>query len=141
VLLLAVLVLAVPECADAHGTLVNDRMFQVRVAGPNGQTPAAWNDSFYTWNQNSHNFPDYATPGFSYATKVPDGTIAHAGINDGVQTALNFTALGTPSLAWEAKAATAGRTARFAGWRRRRMIRHSSKSISQGPASTLRASC
>ena len=108
VLLLAVLVLAVPECADAHGTLVNDRMFQVRVAGPNGQTPAAWNDSFYTWNQNSHNFPDYAAPGFSYATKVPDGTIAHAGINDGVQTALNFTALGTPSLAWQAKAATAG---------------------------------
>ena len=106
--LLVALVLAFAENAGAHGTLVNDRMFQVRVAGPNGQTPAAWNESFYTWSQNSHNFPDYAAPGFSYAQAVPDGTIAHAGINDGVQTALNFTALGTPSLNWQATAATAG---------------------------------
>ena len=106
--LVVALFIACTHNVSAHGTLVDGRMFQVRVAGPNGQTPAAWNESFYTWNQNSHNFPGYAAPGFSYAQTVPDGTIAHAGINDGVQTTLNFTGLGTPSLNWQAKAATAG---------------------------------
>lgn len=89
---------------------MNDRMYQVRIGGPNGHTPAGWNESYYTWNQNSHNFPDYAAAGFSYATTVPDGKIAYAGINDGVQTGLNFTGLATPSASWGASAATAGRT-------------------------------
>jgi predicted carbohydrate-binding protein with CBM5 and CBM33 domain len=94
--------------AAAHGTLVNDRMYQVRVAVRTAATPAVWNDSFYTWNQNSHNFPHCASPSFSYAATVPDGTIAHAGINDGVQTALDFTGLNTPSANWGASAANAG---------------------------------
>lgn len=96
--------------AAAHGTLVNDRMYQVRVAGPNGHSPATWNETYYTWNQNSHNFPNYAAIGFSYSTTVPDATIAYAGINDGVQTALNFTGLATPSTNWIATPATAGQS-------------------------------
>ena len=85
-------------------------MFEVRQKGPGGNTPAGWNESYYTWNQNSNNFPDYDEPGFSYADFVPSGKIGSAGINDGVGSALNFSGLNTPSALWQATPATAGRT-------------------------------
>lgn len=107
---IALAMLAAIRPAHAHGTLVDGRMYQVRVAGPSGHTPALWNESYYTWNQNSHNFPDYAASGFSYATTVPDGTIGYAGINDGVQSGLDFRGLETPSVNWLATAATAGQS-------------------------------
>lgn len=99
-----------PQQAKAHGSLENGRMLQVRLAGPNGYAPAPWNDSYYTWNQNSQNFPSYAQPSFSYAQAVPDGTIASAGINDGVQTPLNFSGLNLPSAGWQKTPAQAGAT-------------------------------
>lgn len=94
--------------ALAHGTIEGGRMQQVRQAGPAGGTPAAWNDSYYTWNQNSRNFPGYAAPGFRYADLVPDGKIASAGSNDGSNGSLNFSGLNTPSAGWAAKPAAAG---------------------------------
>ncbi len=100
--------LLVPTLASAHGSLENGRMVQVRVAGPNGHAPAPWNDSYYTWNQNSQNFPGYANAGFSYAATVPDGTLASAGINDGVHTGLNFSGLNLASAAWQQTAVAAG---------------------------------
>lgn len=103
-------ILLAASSAAAHGTLVNGRMYQVRVAGPGGHTPAVWSDSYYTWNQNSHNFPDYAALNFSYAATVANGTIAYAGINDGVQSGLNFTGLETPSASWVPTSATAGQS-------------------------------
>ncbi len=108
--LLALSCLAASPTASGHGTLLGDRMYQVRAAGPNGNTPAAWNGSYYTWNQNSQNFPGYAAPGFSYASAVPNGKLANAGINDGVQTALDFSGLNTPSAGWQALSASAGGT-------------------------------
>ena len=93
---------------QAHGNLENSRMIRVRVAGPNGTLPAPWNESYYTWNQDSNNFPGYASTGFKYSTTVPDGTIASAGINDGVHTGLNFSGLNNPSDRWPTTAATAG---------------------------------
>lgn len=107
---LSLLCCAFAQQAWAHGTLVNGRMYQVRIAGPSGHTPAIWNDSYYTWNQNSHNFPDYAASGFSYETTVPSGTIAYAGINDGTQSGLDFRGLETPSASWVPAAATAGQS-------------------------------
>lgn len=101
---------AAPATALAHGTLADGRMVQVRKAGPAGGTPAAWNESYYTWNQNSRNFPDYASPGFSYSTYVADGKIANAGANDGTNGTLNFSGLNTPSAGWTATAATAGQS-------------------------------
>lgn len=105
---LAATVLFRPESALAHGSLESGRMLQVRLAGPNGQTPCPWNDSFYTWNQNSHNFPNYADPNFRYADVVPDGRIANAGVNDGVQSSLNFSGLNNPGPGWTLLPATAG---------------------------------
>lgn len=96
------------DLVHAHGTLVDGRMFQVRVAGPSGHTPGGWDESYYTWNQNSNNCPNYAGTNFSYAAAVADGTIAYAGINDGVHSSLNFTGLATPSANWAATSATAG---------------------------------
>lgn len=93
---------------QAHGSLQNSRMLQVRIAGPNGHTPAPWNDSYYTWNQNSRNFPTYANAGFTYASVVPDGSISNAGINDGVHSGLNFSGLNTPSAGWQKTAVAAG---------------------------------
>lgn len=100
--------LAASPHLQAHGSLQNSRMLQVRLAGPNGHTPAPWNDTYYTWNQNSRNFPGYANAGFSYSTAVPDGAISNAGINDGVQSGLNFSGLNTPSAGWQKTAANAG---------------------------------
>ncbi len=97
-----------PTAATAHGSLENGRMLQVRAAGPNGHAPAPWNDSYYTWNQNSQNFPSYANANFLYSATVPGGTLASAGINDGVQSGLNFTGLNTPSAAWQQTAVAAG---------------------------------
>lgn len=71
---LPLLLLAISASAFGHGTLENSRILQVRLAGPAGGTPAPWNESYYTWNQNSNNFPTYAAPDFSYADFVPDGT-------------------------------------------------------------------
>ena len=85
-------------------------MIRVRVAGPNGMLPAPWTESYYTWNQDSNNFPAYANAGFTYSAAVPDGTIASAGINDGVHSSLNFSGLNNPSANWPATAATAGST-------------------------------
>ena len=83
-------------------------MIRVRVAGPNGKLPAPWNETYYTWNQDSNNFTDYAATGFQYSAKVPNGTIASAGINDGSQTSLNFSGLNNPSAAWPTTPAAAG---------------------------------
>lgn len=96
--------------ALAHGTIENSRILQVRLAGPAGGTPAAWNESYYTWNQNSNNFPTYAAPGFSYADHVADGTISSAGINDGIHSGLNFSGLNTPSANWNLTDVIAGGT-------------------------------
>lgn len=104
----ALLSLAASPDLWAHGSLQNSRMLQVRLAGANGHTPAPWNDSYYTWNQNSRNFPGYANAGFTYASVVPDGSISNAGINDGVQSNLNFSGLNTPSAAWQKTPASAG---------------------------------
>jgi len=98
------------ESSHAHGTVENSRMLQVRLAGPAGGTPAPWTESYYTWNQNSNNFPGYASTGFSYADYVPDGTISSAGVNDGVQSGLNFSGLNTPSPNWAMIDVTAGAT-------------------------------
>lgn len=97
-----------PCSSNGHGSLENGRMLQVRVAGPGGHAPAPWNDSYYTWNQNSQNFPGYANAGFQYAAMVPDGTLASAGINDGVQTGLNFSGLNNASPDWQQTAVAAG---------------------------------
>lgn len=83
-------------------------MLQVRVAGPNGNAPAPWNDSYYTWNQDSNTFPAYANAGFSYSSTVPDGTLASAGINDGVQSSLNFSGLNNASAKWQQTVVAAG---------------------------------
>lgn len=107
-LLLAAVGLLPALRVHAHGSLENGRMLQVRLAGPNGHAPAPWNDSYHTWNQNSQNFPGYANAGFSYAAAVPDGTLASAGINDGVQTGLNFSGLNNPGPGWTATPAAAG---------------------------------
>ena len=107
-LCLLVAALTRPDAAAAHGSLENGRMFQVRVAGPNGSAPAPWNDSYYTWNQNSQNFPGYAAANFSYASTVPDGTLASAGINDGVHSGLNFAGLNNASSKWQQTAVAAG---------------------------------
>lgn len=96
--------------AHAHGTMEYSRIYRVKMAGPAGGTPAAWNESYYTWNQNSNNFTTYASPAFEYADAVPDGKISNAGVNDGVQTALNFSGLNTPSAAWPTTPATAGQS-------------------------------
>ncbi len=93
---------------QAHGSLQNGRMLQVRIAGPSGHTPAPWNDSYYTWNQNSRNFPGYDGAGFSYSSVIPDGAISNAGINDGVQNRLNFSGLNIPSAGWQQTAVNAG---------------------------------
>lgn len=100
--------LAASHRLEAHGSLQNSRMLQVRLAGPSGHAPAPWNDSYYTWNQDSRNFPGYDKAGFTYAGIVPDGSISNAGINDGVQNSLNFTGLNTPSAGWQQTAAAAG---------------------------------
>lgn len=92
----------------AHGSLQNSRMLQVRLAGPNGHTPAAWNDSYYTWNQNSRNFPGYDAAGFSYSSVVPDGSISNAGINNGANGSLNFSGLNVPGAGWQQTASSAG---------------------------------
>lgn len=47
-LLLAAVGLLPAARARAHGSLENGRMLQVRLAGPNGHTPAPWNGSYYT---------------------------------------------------------------------------------------------
>lgn len=101
-------VLALASAAGAHGTVANSRMYNVKLGGPNGNTPAGWNESYYTWSQNSNNFINYAAPGFSYANEVPNGTISSAGINDGVKNFLNFSGLNTPSANWATTPATAG---------------------------------
>jgi predicted carbohydrate-binding protein with CBM5 and CBM33 domain len=97
-----------PEGVFAHGTMANSRMMQVRLAGPSGNTPATWNETYYTWNQNSNNFTTYDSPTFSYPDYVPDGSISSGGVNDGVQRHLNFTGLNTPSANWAKTNATAG---------------------------------
>ena len=93
---------------QAHGTVEFSRLYNVRAAGPAGNMPGGWSESYYTWNQNSNNFPNYAAPGFSYSSVVPNGKLNIAGINDGISSALNFSGIETPSLAWPARAATAG---------------------------------
>lgn len=105
---LVVVVLMRPAPAPAHGSLENGRMLQVRVAGPNGHAPAPWNDSYYTWNQNSQNFTGYAAANFSYAATAPDGTLASAGINDGVHSGLNFSGLNNAAASWQQTAVAAG---------------------------------
>lgn len=106
------LVLAAMSAAPAfgHGILAHSRMEQVRLAGPGGNTPAPWNDSYYTYNQDSNNFPNYANSGYSYAADIPNGKIAEAGINDGVQSSLNFSGLDTPSAGWQTTSVTAGQS-------------------------------
>ena len=101
-------VLASAASAWAHGTISGSRIEQVYKAGPSGGTPAAWNGSYYTWNQNSNNFPGYGAAGFSYSSVMADGSIASAGINDGVHSPLNFSGLNTPGSGWKTTAATAG---------------------------------
>lgn len=96
------------ETSHAHGTMEGSRMLQVRIAGPSGGSPAAWNGTYYNWNQNSRNFPDYASPGFSYADYVADGTISSAGVNDGVQSWMDFSGLNTPSANWQRTNVDAG---------------------------------
>ncbi len=98
------------ESGHAHGTVENSRMLLARLAGPAGGTPAAWTESYYTWNQNSNNFPSYAAPGFFYADFVPDGTISSAGVNNGVLSGLNFSGLNTASANWAMTDVTAGAT-------------------------------
>jgi predicted carbohydrate-binding protein with CBM5 and CBM33 domain len=105
----AAAVAALPAAAHAHGSLANGRMIQVRKAGPAGGTPAAWNDSYYTWNQNSRNFPNYADPGFAYSNYVADGALANAGTNDGTNGSLNFSGLNIASPGWTPTPATAGK--------------------------------
>ena len=100
--------LLLPGRTHAHGSLENGRMLQVRVAGPNGHAPAPWNESYYTWNQDSNTFPAYADANFSYRSAVPDGTIANAGFNDGVQGSLNFSGLNNASPNWQQTAVAAG---------------------------------
>jgi predicted carbohydrate-binding protein with CBM5 and CBM33 domain len=99
--LAAVLLCILPaQNSHAHGTMVGSRMLQVRLAGPSGGTPAAWNGTYYNWTQNSRNFEDYASPGFSYADHVADGAISNAGVNDGVGSWMDFSGLNTPSANW-----------------------------------------
>jgi predicted carbohydrate-binding protein with CBM5 and CBM33 domain len=106
----AIVAFSAIESSRAHGTVENSRMLQVRLAGPAGGTPAPWTESYYTWNQNSNNFPSYASPGFSYADFVPDGSISSAGVNDGAQSGLNFSGLNTPSANWAMTDVVAGST-------------------------------
>jgi predicted carbohydrate-binding protein with CBM5 and CBM33 domain len=94
--------------SHAHGTMEGSRMLQVRLAGPSGGTPAAWNGTYYSWNQNSRNFGDYDQPGFLYANYVADGTISSAGANDGVQSWMDFSGLNTPSANWQKTNVDAG---------------------------------
>lgn len=105
----ALALLASTDALRAHGSLVGSRVLQVYQAGPSGATPAPFNNSYYTWNQNSNNFTNYASPGFTYASAVPDGTLHSAGVNDGQQSFLNFSALNTPSASWATTPITAGK--------------------------------
>jgi predicted carbohydrate-binding protein with CBM5 and CBM33 domain len=103
-----VLVFASPSLLHAHGTVEFSRLYNVRAAGPSGGLPGGWSESYYTWNQNSNNFSNYANPGFQHSFTVPNGQINIAGINDGRPGSLDFSRLETPSLNWPARPASAG---------------------------------
>lgn len=105
--LAAALTLCMSLSAFGHGSLEGSRIIQVRAAGPGGGTPAPWTESYYNWNENSHNFTTYNQPGFSYADYVPDGSIHSAGKNNGV-TGHDFAGLNNPGTGWQTTDATAG---------------------------------